>query len=70
MVRDHARERHPGPTQVPGSNPAAARSCGRTDVMLADGFVPALGEAAYYLVTGVTGFASQATPDPSRSGSI
>jgi len=42
-------------TQAPGSNPLAGRDCGLTDATFLDAAVPAAGEAAFVLVTGVAG---------------
>jgi N-acetylneuraminic acid mutarotase len=42
-------------TQAPGSNPLAGRDCGLTDPFVLDTLVPAPGEVAYNLVTGITG---------------
>jgi len=42
-------------TQAPGSNPLAARDCGLTDLYVFDPDIPAPGEVAFNLVTGVAG---------------
>jgi len=42
-------------TQVPGSNPLAARHCGQTATSVAESTIPALGKVSFSLVTGVTG---------------
>jgi hypothetical protein len=41
-------------TQVPGSNPLAARSCDLSDSWWPDTENPAAGSSAFYLVTGVS----------------
>ncbi len=41
-------------TQVPGSNPAAARVCGLAAPTVSDLYEPGAGNVAFYLVTGVT----------------
>ena len=42
-------------TQAPGSNPLAARACGVSDPYVFDSDIPAPGEVAFNLVTGVAG---------------
>ena len=42
-------------TQAPGSNPLAARACGVSDPYVFDADIPAPGEVAFNLVTGVAG---------------
>ena len=42
-------------TQAPGSNPLAGRDCGLSDDSFLDAAVPAPGETAFVLVTGVVG---------------
>ena len=42
-------------TQVPGSNPLAAMFCGLASPSVSDPVVPAMGAAAHYLATGVSG---------------
>jgi hypothetical protein len=42
-------------TQAPGSNALAARDCGLSDPFVSDAVVPAPGEVAFNLVTGVAG---------------
>jgi hypothetical protein len=42
-------------TQAPGSNPLAARDCGLADPWIVDDAVPAPGDVAFLLVTGVAG---------------
>ena len=42
-------------TQVPGSNPLATRACGVSDPYVFDADVPAPGDVAFNLVTGVAG---------------
>lgn len=41
-------------TQLPGSNPLAARTCGETMTFAGDPAVPAPGKVSFSLVTGVT----------------
>jgi hypothetical protein len=42
-------------TQLPGSNPLAARQCGLTETRALDGTTPTAGQVAFFLTTGVFG---------------